>query len=291
MERAVVVGNCQALALELILATSDAFARRFELVRFPAVHLIPDEEIRVLHRAVADAALVLPQRVDEGYRDGIGLGTETLAHIAGPATVVRWPSVYWAGYVPDLFYLRDEAGAVVVDAPFDYHDRTILEAYAEGASVRATCELLADPDRPSEAPTWAERATAELALRGRDCDVDVAAFIAERHREQLLFHTMNHPANALLGQLADQVLELLGLPGGVDLARVPGEMLGSTFYPLHANHARALALAFADDRRAGRAPFTIRGVTYEAPEAIASFFGYYDAHPQHVAHNRAVASA
>lgn len=59
-----------------------------------------------LQRAVADAALVIPQRVDEG-RDSIGLGTETLARIAGTAHVLRRPSVYWAGYVPDLFYLRD----------------------------------------------------------------------------------------------------------------------------------------------------------------------------------------
>jgi len=285
MDRAVVVGNCQAKALELVLATNEAFARRFEFVSFPAVHEIPDAMVPQLHEAVAGAALVLAQRVDEAYRDGIGLGTETLARIAGDATVVRWPSVYWAGYVPDLFYLRDAAGAPVVDGPFDYHDRTILEAYARGLDVHAACELLADPSQPSDAVAHAAQATAELEIRGRDCDVDVAAFIAERFREQLLFFTMNHPANALLGHMAKQVLERLGLPDAAELERMPGEVLGSTFYPLHANHVRALGLRLGAGVEAGTAPFRIRGVVYEAGDAVRSFYGYYDAHPEHVERN------
>ncbi|HXP29088.1 MAG TPA: WcbI family polysaccharide biosynthesis putative acetyltransferase, partial [Solirubrobacteraceae bacterium] len=87
MERAVVIGNCQASALELMLDTSEAFRKRFELVRFPPVHEFPEELVPKLHEAVADAAVVIPQRVDDSYRGGIGLGTKTLAALAGDATV------------------------------------------------------------------------------------------------------------------------------------------------------------------------------------------------------------
>jgi len=285
----VVVGNCQAKGLEMTLATNEGFSRRFDPVSFPAVHELPDAMIPQLHEAVAGATLVLAQRVDEGYRDGIGLGTETIARIAGDATVLRWPSVYWAGYFPDLFYLRDTVGGPVVDGPFDYHDRTILDAYAAGRSVEETCELLADPQAPSNAPEQAEQATAELEIRGQSCDVDVAAFIAERFRDELLFFTMNHPANVLLAHLADQVLELLGLPGGADVTRLPGELLGPTFYPLHASHVRALGLSFGAEVEAGVAPFRIRGVVYGAPDAVTAFYEYYDAHPEHVERNIAAA--
>ncbi len=281
MDRAVVVGNCQAKALELMLATNDAFASRFELVSFPAVHEIPEAMVPELHAAVADAALVMPQRVDEGYRDGIGLGTETLARIAGTAHVLRWPSVFWAGYVPDLFYLRDEGGRPVVDGPFDYHDRAVLKAYASGADVAAACALLADPEQPSDAPSRAERATAELAVRGQGCEIPVTSFIAERFREQLLFFTMNHPSNRMLAHMAQQVVEQLGLPGSVDPVRLgPDDLLGSTFYPLHANHVRALGLRFGASCAAGAIPFKIRGVVYEAPDAVELFFRYYAEHPQ-----------
>ncbi len=279
MDRVVVVGNCQAKALELTLCTNAAFAERFEPVSFPPVHEIPDAMVPELHRAVADATVVLAQRVDEGYREGVGLGTETLARIAGTATFVRWPSVYWAGYVPDLFYLRDADGQPVVDGPFDYHDRTILASYAAGEGVQRTCELLSDPDRPSTAPAWAASATAELGVRGQGCDIDVASFIDARFRDELLFFTMNHPANRMLAFIAQQVIELLGIPGTVDASRLPGEVLGSTFYPLHGCHVRALGLSFADDVSAGAVPFRIRGVEHAAADAVQQFFGYYDAHP------------
>lgn len=280
MERAVLVGNCQAIALEMLLSSNAEFAKRFEFVRFPAVHELPAEMVPELHRTVAGAALLIAQRIDEGYRDGLGLGTETLARIAGSATVVRWPSVYWAGYFPDLFYLRDAAGAPVLDGPFDYHDRVILNAYSAGSDVPEVCRLLADPERPSDAQAWATHATAELEIRGRDCDIHVTSFIASTFQEELLFFTMNHPANRLLGFMAEQIAELIGVPGGIDHRLMPGEMLGPTFYPLHANHVRALELRFGAQVRAGNTPFKIRGTTYEPTQAVQAFFDYYAAHPR-----------
>jgi hypothetical protein len=279
MDRIVVVGNCQAKALEMMLGTNNEFTSRFEFVSFPAVHEIPEAMVPELHKAVASATVLVAQRIEESYRDDLGLGTETLARIAGRATVVRWPSVYWAGYFPDLFYLRDTAGQPVVDGPFDYHDRSILHAYAAGVDVVGTCQLLEDPELPSNAQAWAAGATAELDVRGQGCDVQVAPFIASRFRDELLFFTMNHPANRLLGFIAQEITELIGISGGVDHRRVPDEVLGPTFYPLHANHVRALELGFGTKFRAGNTPFKIRGMTYEPSEAVQAFFAYYAAHP------------
>jgi hypothetical protein len=39
--------------------------------------------------------------------------------------------------------------------------------------------------------------------------------------------------------------------------RIPDELLGPTFYPLHANHVRALELRFGAEVSAGRTPFKI----------------------------------
>jgi len=287
MEQVVIVGNCQAGALEMMLNTNDEFAARFEFVSFPPVHEIPDELVPELHQAVAAAAIVMPQRVDEAYRGGIGLGSETLTDIASTSAVVRWPSLYWAGYVPDLFYLRDAAGAPVLDGAFDYHDRTILQAYAADLDVAGACRVLEDPERPSIAPSWAAEATAELATRGSDCDIEVATFITASFRDELLFFTMNHPTNRLLGHVAQEITKLLGIPGDVDQRRILDEILGSTFYPLHANDVRALSLTFGERVRAGCAPFTIRGTRYEPSEAVQAFYDYYTEHPHLVELNLA----
>lgn len=286
MDRAVVVGNCQAKALEMMLATNEEFSKRFEFVSFPAVHEIPTEAIPELHSAVAGATVAILQRVEEGYREGVGLGTDTLARIAGNATVIRWPSVYWAGYFPDLFYLRNAAGEPVVDGPFDYHDRTILEAYASGVDVEATCRLLEDPDQPWDAAAWAANATAELDIRGKDCGIQVTDFIDANFRSELLFYTMNHPSNRVLAFLAQQVTQWLGIPGQVNQGQMPDEVLGWTFYPLHPNHVRALGLDLKEDLSVGQVPFRIRGETHLTSDAVRAFFDYYGAHPQLVELNR-----
>ena len=280
MEQVVVVGNCQATALELMLKTNEEFASRFEFVSFPPVHELPEALVPELHRVVADAAVLIPQRIDDGYRGGMGLGTNTLEEIARTSHVVRWPSVYWAGYFPDLFYLRDAKRQPVLDGPFDYHDRSILQAYADGVDVAGACLLLEDPERPSDAQAWAAEATAELDVRGQGCEVQVASFIASRFREELLFYTMNHPTNRLLAFIAQQITDLLGVPGNIDSQRMPGEVLGSTFYPLHANHVRTLELRFGEELGAGRTPFRIRGTSYEPAQAVQAFYEYYGAHPQ-----------
>jgi hypothetical protein len=285
MDRVVVVGNCQAKALEIVLATNEAFSDRFAFTSFPPVHEIPEAMVPELHEAVATADVAVLQRIDEGYRDGLGLGTDTLARLAATATVVRWPSLYWAGYVPDLFYLRDVSGQLVTDGPFDYHDRAILSAYQGGLDVAFTCRLLEDPERPSNAEAWAANATAELAIRGQDCDIHVASFIETQFRKRFLFFTMNHPTNRLLGFVAQQIIDLMGVPGYVDHKRVPNEVLGSTFYPLHANHTRALGLTFGSEFQAGNAPFKIRDVTYQPQDAIGAFFQYYEENPQLVSLN------
>jgi hypothetical protein len=287
MERVVVVGNCQARVLEMLLATNAAFADRFEFVTFPPVHELPVELVPELHSAVSKAAVLVAQKIDDGYRDGLGLGTATLARLTGAHTVVRWPSVYWAGYVPDLFYLRDAAGQPVVDGPFDYHDHALLDAFAAGLDVAAACRLLEDGERPSNAAAWAAHATAELEIRGKDCDVDVGSFIGSHFRDELLFFTMNHPANRVLGHVAAEIIAMLGLPGGVDDRLMPGEPLSSTFYPLHANHVRALGLGFGAAVAAGRTPFRIRGAVHPAAEAVRAFFDYYEANPELVEINLA----
>lgn len=276
----VIVGNCQAGALGMALRTNEHFGRLFDVIEFPAVHEIPPQMIPDLHDALARSSVAILQRVEENYRDGIGLGTETLAAIASSATVIRWPSVYWGGYFPDLFYLRDGAGRPVVDGPFDYHDRQVLSAYVDGLTVEQTCKMIEDSRRPSDAVAWADAATAELDLRGRGCDVNVTEFIAETFRDQLLFFTMNHPANVMLGFIGRETLQCLGLRGAIDLSKMPGEVLGATFYPLHPNHVRALDLHFGSVWQAGHAPFKIRGVSYESPAAVRAFFDYYKNNPE-----------
>jgi hypothetical protein len=283
MERVVILGNCQARALALTLIASNAFRSRFEVVFFTA-YRIPEQKIKRLHRLVKSAAVVLPQPISNGYRGGIGLDTETICAMAQDAIVVRWPSLYWNGYAPDLCYLRDASGQKVTDGPSPYHDRVILRAFNEGMTVADVCRLLADPDRPSDAAAGAVAGTNELDRRSADCDMNVAPFIAENYRRELLFTTFNHPTDRLLSFVAQQIGKRIGVTDAFRRARPrarpwrrgrSGELLGGSFLPLHANHVRTLGLEFGSQHTAGNAEYRLRGVTVKPVAAVRAYYEYY----------------
>jgi Polysaccharide biosynthesis enzyme WcbI len=287
--RAIVFGNCQADAIAKLLAGSAAFRRRFRLLRFPAVHEIKGEDVPRLHAALAAVDVAFLQPVGEGYRDGIGLGTSTLMAHASNADVVLFPSIYWTGYMPTVTYLRPPSG-LVLDGPFDYHDETILEAWADGARAPEILALLADPDRPSRAPQEAEAAFERLGARADGIGVDIVPYLRARYREEPLFHMLNHPTDVLLAHIASALAQTQGVTAHIAARRRAKPLLGHTSYPLHPADVRALGLRFGEGLQAPTAPYRIRGRSYAPAEAIRRFLDYYDSHRElvlgHLARDR-----
>jgi hypothetical protein len=267
------------MALEHVLKASDGFSKRFKVRTFPPVHEITREKVVKLHASLGQCDLVIAQRVSESYR-GLGVGTKTLASMAPKATLVRWPDAYWGGYFPDLFYLRDAAGQSVVNGPFDYHDRGILHAFVSGWGVDETIQRLRDPDQPLTAEEWVRDARENLQIREHECDIAISPFVESAFDSALLFFTMNHPANIVLKYMAEQVLELIGLPNELPARKRLPERLCATFYPIHANHHRALGLQFVTPDT-----YKIRGASYDPRRAVKAFFSYYKAHPELVSLN------
>jgi hypothetical protein len=181
----------------------------------------------------------------------------------------------------------------------------ILNEFRQGSNPEEVCRLLADPRRPSDAESWAAGATAELERREVACDVRAAGFIASTHARELLFFTMNHPTNRMLGFVAEQILRRIGIEGDLDHSgigrrswrrcrwgRLKHEVLGQTFFPLHANHARALRLELGSElvaggarneggaRDEGGARYRIGGRKLAPVDAIRAYFNYYEANPE-----------
>jgi Polysaccharide biosynthesis enzyme WcbI len=168
----------------------------------------------------------------------------------------------------------------VVNGPFDYHDRAILHAFVSGLGVEETIQNLADPDQPLTKEGWMREAFETLRIREQECDIAISPFVESAFDRTLLFFTMNHPASVVLKFMAHQVIELIGLPKGLHARMRRSEPLGTTFYPIHGNHHRALGLQFASS-----GSYRIRGATLEPRRAIKAFFNYYKANPHLVALN------
>lgn len=277
--KAIVIGNCQARPLLTTLSMSSAFAERFEFEVYPAVHVATPGDVKRLHESLADTSLLLAQFVSEGYRGRLGLGSATLRTKLGPfGTCVTWPSVFWAGYNPELFYLKDAVGASV-NQQFDYHHQLVFSGYVAGHSVEQVAASFTSLERFSTAATDAEKGLKELTTRELNLDVKVSEFIAERYRSERLFWTFNHPSNSVIRHVATQVLRHLGMPQ--DVPPAPNELLANSTYSILPSVRNSLQLMFSEPDI-----YRVRWKEMSLPEMIGSYFSFYDARADLVELNR-----
>lgn len=196
-EFGIVIGNCQAESLRIVL---DAPER--PTVRVPPVHeLDPGEAVR-LHEVVARAAFVAVHPIRDDYHS-LPLGTRQLAASAAPGVpVVTFPSVRFAGLHPFQAALR-VAGVGEEPPLVAYHD---VRTLAEAAGLTISPALTA-----AGVHAVAEDSLGEL--RRRESALEIAASDLLLPIGTDLMRTVNHPGNALWMPLAQRVIDRLGLPG------------------------------------------------------------------------------
>lgn len=253
----VVVGNCQAESLRIVL---DAPDRRF--VRVPPVHEMTAEEATKLHEIISDAAYVVTQPIRTDYR-GLPLGTGQLAQ-ATSAVTLTVPSVRFAGLQP--FQAAIRVPGVDEDPPIvAYHDiRTLAEA--GGIATRAALA-------PDDVRGVARDSLVELRAREERIDVPVSDLYYTLTAEHA--RTVNHPGNAIWLPLGARVLEALGLQGPV---HDPGRpLLASVRSPLLPDVVEAWSLP-----EEPRTHWLVEGRPVDDAEVREAHRRWYAGHPAFV---------
>ncbi|MFI8632702.1 WcbI family polysaccharide biosynthesis putative acetyltransferase [Microbacterium sp. NPDC077663] len=196
-EYGVVVGNCQAESVRLVLNSDE-----LRLVRVPPVFELDAAGAARLHELVSGASILIAQPVKDDYHD-LPLGTRQLAASLPPSgRTVTFPVVRYAGLYPFQAALHvpgvEETPPIVA-----YHDvRTLAEA--AGAPVRTRL------DRDA-VQAEAAASLAELRRREEPLDVGVSDVFARPHFE--LVRTVNHPGNEVILAIGARVLRALGRDG------------------------------------------------------------------------------
>lgn len=254
----IVIGNCQAESMRLVLDTPE---RRF--VRVPPVHELDAADAARLRELVALADHIVSQPIRDDYRS-LPVGTRQITALAaGP--VVTVPPARFAGLHP--FQAAIRVAGVEEDPPIvAYHDVRTLAAAAgrEAASalspdaVRALGDASVDVLRERE-----ERTDVPLS--------DLYATVTADHAR-----TVNHPGNAIFLPLGARLLAALGLDGGVVDPGRP--LLSAVRAPLLPEVVEAWSLP--DEPRAH---WIVDGREVDDAEIRAAHTAWYAAHPEFVA--------
>ena len=284
------VGNCQANGLLELFSHSTHFTNAFTWKVFPGVFEITPETVAILHSELATTDVFLFHPVQESYRNNLGVGSETLKSLL-PQHAVRLSvsPTYWNGYNPELFYLRNPDGSHFTEQ-FDYHSRIIFKSFIEGLSVEDTILRFSEPTVSIGSLAAAMDGLEELKRREMSLDIRTESFIRSHFREQRLFWTLNHPTNALLLHIADQIFNLLDVENDLLPLRHNNyniqELFTSTTFPILPSVVESLGLTFDD-------PFVFHlgGEEITQQELINKYFQFYSEHPDLVILNKSAIRA
>ena len=231
----VVLGNCQAESLRLLLGADDV-----RTVMVPPLHDVRPQEVDPLRRWLARTDLLVAQPVRADFR-GMPLGTQQLVeHLPSSARVAVVPIIRYAGLHPWHLVmhppgLRDPEPPVVA-----YHDvRVVVRAAWQRAGRTAPPPVEPSPEAVLEV---AAASVAELARRERQAGAVVVSDLLQ-HPTAETVRTINHPGNELLEPVAARLRQALGLAERGPAVTRP--LLRSVVAPLEEVVVRAHRLATA----------------------------------------------
>lgn len=271
----VVLGNCQSEALRQLVSSGRGTPALPPSVRVPPVFELTAQDLPHLHRLLSRTAVLVAQPVRADYR-GMPLGTGQLAtHLPAGAETVRIPVLYDASLFPWMVTVRHPERPEEDPPVVPYHDlRTLAEAATEldGGPVAApeppAVRLPLDPGRVRRLAQDSltrlrerERAHRTLTVADRIAEMTVPAF-----------HTVNHPANEVLGLLASAVRAQLGADPAVVLP--DRTLLGEVLAPLEGQVLEALGV-----HGTARDHWTVRGEPVSDARVRAAHLDWYRANP------------
>ncbi len=257
---AVVVGNCQAESLRIVLDGNG-----LRTVRVPPVHELTAADVPVLAGWLARARVLVTQPIRDDYR-GLPVGSAQLAaRLPRGAGAVRVPVVRFAGLFPAHAIIRPPHDRSAVPPVVAYHDLRVL---MEAAGRRLP------PLTRAAALALAELSRRELRVREEaHGTVMVSDLFASPSFAQM--RTLNHPGNALWNPVAARVREALGLPAHDG---DPGRPLADS---IHAPREPAVLEAF-DLPDAPEPDWLVEGARITAEEVREAHLRWYADHPDAV---------
>lgn len=245
MKKLVLSQTCQGTVLEGLLMSSEAFRRDFTCT------FIPNFEIRDGKASLASSA-----QLEAALHDCNVLIYHDVHNYNFPALLARMPAGSMAVKIP---YIT----STIYWSTYDYLNPCWLAPRGSSALIPWPCKVLSGMiatlrhrDRCIDAYMNADLAchvdvdanTAEQVAYLRTAEAgsifSVADYVAAHHTSVQLFHLINHPTLPVFAEVANAILQYLGLP---PLQSLPMDPFGNHQMPVHPSIIKHLKLTWCTE--------------------------------------------
>lgn len=223
-----VVGNCQAESTRKLLHSTGLFNSQ----RITPVHELTEQDMGWFGELISRTDILVTQPIRDNYR-GLPVGSSQLAAaLPAGARTVFYPVMRFDALTPYQAIIRDPDDPSLDPPIIPYHDLRIFAAAVRGEDHPVTPQPAAGAYTDKLEETIAQMRTREQQV-GEDI-VPMSDYLATVP----VWHTINHPDNATMVELARRILAHLGLDG--DPTPPDYEMLGELDSMIDPHAAAAL---------------------------------------------------
>jgi len=224
-----IYGNCQTESLRDFLLSSNSFRRRYLFEETPGrlVHMMNEDDVKEFHKRIYRIDHLITQPIGNNFGNSQDFGSEAiLGRLRPDAKVLMLPNLFFTGYAPDSYCVTYRKK--FLQEPMPVHDVNFIYSYLKHRGnrneVRADyTKKLADPDFYSAKfiRSHVQKNISELAARELDSREKFkrnnirfyaySKFVARWYDKVLLHYSDAHPTEFVFSQLAQEILEYLGL--------------------------------------------------------------------------------
>lgn len=273
----IVYGDCQAEATARVLERDPVVSKRARVI-YSRSYEHPVEERQEIDRSdVARCAILCEQHDPSGFRQRDQLPAD--CHI------VRFPALdcnlLWPFNCPNPY--NEPEPPVYPFGRFPYGDRVIVAAIDQGLPPDDILDYYLNryEEYKIDLDHLLRLETARIRNREATCEVKMADKILERYTKERLFWAINHPTNALLEDLIEQLLYYCGPADPLLIDADPGQTLSAYFgpqgplgaasIPIHPEVAKHFGLTWYDPKQRFR---TWDGSTYSYEQYFETMIRY-----------------
>lgn len=275
---ALLIGNCQVAPITSIIEINDSFHTDFKIIKLlPDIHEMPLELQNLVYEYILPKVDILISQniVNKKYP----LNTEKCKDLC--RTIV-FPTCFFAGYYPDIIYLKRNDQTIRRSPLVDYHSAFILQSFSEGLNENACIAALQDGSWIGENYLGQiQNIFDALADREKAWDIKITDYLYSNFKQKILFYTVNHPSTVLLALIANNILSYLGFDQiPLEKRNLIPEFLDRTKWIVNQKVASQIGI---DPNT--QSDFLIDGVSLSVEEFVGRHYRYYDENQDLVTEN------
>lgn len=277
MQKVLILANCQGSALGKILENivNKHGKRLFKVLNFKPVFELTQDQQPLLEDLCRQCDILLYQPHLKHKFTPEWRTSDYWVSITSAKYVISFPSLYFSGYNPELTYLRNKKNEHLNAGFVDYHDKRIVKLFLSGKSDEDIANRFSQLHLSRiDVENNLNDTLNELRRREKEQDIDivVSEFITKNFTKKRLFFTFNHPANAVLYEVARQLLNKLAYDD-ISVPKVDVELLRYDYFPIAPSVRKYLGLEFEDDTE----QYRIQGKDIQKEKVVARYLDVYRA--------------